>query len=82
VCKSLAHTRCVTDTKFANAHCKPPQMKFWYTTDPDCTPLIAFVNLKSGGQQGKTVYQQLVSLLGEKQVFDLSNGGPTPGYVL
>eukprot|EP00009_Paramoeba_aestuarina_P007324 CAMPEP_0201517084 /NCGR_PEP_ID=MMETSP0161_2-20130828/8291_1 /ASSEMBLY_ACC=CAM_ASM_000251 /TAXON_ID=180227 /ORGANISM="Neoparamoeba aestuarina, Strain SoJaBio B1-5/56/2" /LENGTH=463 /DNA_ID=CAMNT_0047914495 /DNA_START=357 /DNA_END=1748 /DNA_ORIENTATION=+ len=42
-------------------------------------PLIAFVNSRSGGGQGKAVFQKLRKLLSRDQVYDLSQGGPKPG---
>eukprot|EP00727_Mastigamoeba_balamuthi_P004179 m51a1_g13759 putative diacylglycerol kinase alpha (619) ;mRNA; f:230664-232927 len=42
-------------------------------------PLVAFVNRKSGGQQGVTVVSRLRAALNPRQVFDLGEGGPAPG---
>tara|TARA_R110002050_G_scaffold192417_2_gene327371 strand:- start:132 stop:488 length:357 start_codon:yes stop_codon:yes gene_type:complete len=41
-------------------------------------PLIAFINSRSGGGQGKAVFVALRKLLSPAQVFDLSDGGPKP----
>jgi len=41
--------------------------------------IIAFVNGKSGGQQGAKVKQKLEEVLKTDHVFDLSQGGPEPG---
>ena len=45
------------------------------------TPLLVFVNVKSGGQQGLDLISSFRHLLNPHQVFDLQNGGPLPGYV-
>ncbi|CAF1594624.1 unnamed protein product, partial [Adineta ricciae] len=43
------------------------------------TPLLVFVNVKSGGQQGAELITNFRHLLNPHQVFDLQNGGPLPG---
>lgn len=42
-------------------------------------PLLVFVNVKSGGQQGAELITSFRHLLNPHQVFDLHNGGPLPG---
>ena len=42
-------------------------------------PLLVFVNVKSGGQQGADLVTSFRHLLNPHQVFDLQNGGPLPG---
>lgn len=42
----------------------------------DFTPLVVFVNRKSGGQKGAFLYEQLVSNLNPHQVFDLAKHKP------
>jgi len=43
------------------------------------SPLLVFVNVKSGGQQGAELITNFRHLLNPHQVFDLQNGGPLPG---
>jgi hypothetical protein len=45
--------------------------------DPNSTPLVCFVNCKSGGKQGEMVMELLREFLGANQVFDLSRVNPT-----
>eukprot|EP00117_Sycon_ciliatum_P007516 scpid36203/ scgid2956/ Diacylglycerol kinase theta; Diglyceride kinase theta len=46
---------------------------------PDSNPLLTFVNERSGGGQGSEVMTQLVRMLNQHQIFNLSHGGPLPG---
>ncbi|KAF6028330.1 DGKQ [Bugula neritina] len=43
------------------------------------TPLLVFVNTRSGGCQGGQLITGFRKVLNPHQVFDLSNGGPLPG---
>lgn len=46
---------------------------------PNVSPLLVFVNVKSGGQQGADLITSFRHLLNPHQVFDIQNGGPLPG---
>jgi hypothetical protein len=42
--------------------------------------VIAFVNPKSGGQKGRIIFEKLKNYLAKENIFDLTKGGPKPGY--
>nr|XP_022904249.1 eye-specific diacylglycerol kinase isoform X2 [Onthophagus taurus] len=46
------------------------------------TPVIVFINPKSGGNQGVKLLQKFQWLLNPRQVFDLTQGGPKAGVEL
>ncbi|KAH0628448.1 hypothetical protein JD844_009629 [Phrynosoma platyrhinos] len=43
-------------------------------------PLLVFVNPKSGGLKGRDLLYSFRKLLNPHQVFELTNGGPLPGF--
>lgn len=43
------------------------------------SPLLVFVNPKSGGLKGQELLYGFRKLLNPHQVFDMTNGGPLPG---
>ncbi|XP_074850653.1 diacylglycerol kinase theta [Carettochelys insculpta] len=45
-----------------------------------CCPLLVFVNPKSGGLKGRDLLYSFRKLLNPHQVFELTNGGPVPGF--
>ncbi|XP_069877742.1 diacylglycerol kinase theta isoform X1 [Dipodomys merriami] len=49
---------------------------------PDCSPVLVFVNPKSGGLKGRDLLCSFRKLLNPHQVFELTNGGPLPGFHL
>ncbi|XP_038626424.1 diacylglycerol kinase theta isoform X1 [Tachyglossus aculeatus] len=46
----------------------------------NCCPLLVFVNPKSGGLKGRDLLSSFRKLLNPHQVFELTNGGPLPGF--
>ncbi|XP_069092678.1 diacylglycerol kinase theta [Pleurodeles waltl] len=46
----------------------------------NCYPLLVFVNPKSGGLKGRDLLHSFRKLLNPHQVFELTNGGPLPGF--
>uniref|UniRef100_A0A674K5G7 Diacylglycerol kinase n=1 Tax=Terrapene triunguis TaxID=2587831 RepID=A0A674K5G7_9SAUR len=46
----------------------------------NCCPLLVFVNPKSGGLKGRDLLYSFRKLLNPHQVFELTNGGPLPGF--
>ncbi|XP_022410610.1 diacylglycerol kinase theta isoform X4 [Delphinapterus leucas] len=47
---------------------------------PHCRPLLVFVNPRSGGLKGRELLCSFRKLLNPHQVFELTNGGPLPGF--
>uniref|UniRef100_A0A670Y9A8 Diacylglycerol kinase n=1 Tax=Pseudonaja textilis TaxID=8673 RepID=A0A670Y9A8_PSETE len=46
----------------------------------NCCPLLVFVNPKSGGLKGRNLLYSFRKLLNPHQIFELTNGGPLPGF--
>jgi len=84
-CQKKVHSHCV-DFKGEQLQknteiliCKPNHFNLIYNDSPSSTPLIVFINRKSGGQQGTKLFYEFCHLLGREQVFDLADGGPIKG---
>ncbi|XP_050725765.1 diacylglycerol kinase eta-like isoform X3 [Eriocheir sinensis] len=95
-CRSMVHTACrpLHPTRCPLGPCRisivPPIVlstigtdESWEATRPQgCSPLLVFVNSKSGDNQGVRFLRRFKQLLNPAQVFDLMNGGPVLGLRL
>uniref|UniRef100_A0A8C5G628 Diacylglycerol kinase n=1 Tax=Gouania willdenowi TaxID=441366 RepID=A0A8C5G628_GOUWI len=96
-CKNMVHWSCkeLLSSKCPLGQCKvsviPPTALnsidsdgFWKAScPPSCSsPLLVFVNSKSGDSQGVKFLRRFKQLLNPAQVFDLMNGGPHLGLRL
>uniref|UniRef100_A0A3Q0REK9 Diacylglycerol kinase n=1 Tax=Amphilophus citrinellus TaxID=61819 RepID=A0A3Q0REK9_AMPCI len=84
---SLFKTGCLATTdhvEFCCSCCCHDPSGFWKATcPPSCaSPLLVFVNSKSGDNQGVKFLRRFKQLLNPAQVFDLVNGGPHLGLRL
>jgi diacylglycerol kinase (ATP) len=88
-CNCCIHTQCAQECPESLLRCMPVHVDLLLSTalaaetdgcqDAGCTPLVCFVNSRSGGGQGLAVQRKLQRLLAPAQVFDLSEGGPERG---
>ncbi|XP_012222170.2 diacylglycerol kinase eta isoform X2 [Linepithema humile] len=95
-CKATVHTACRPAISIrcplgpAKLSVVPPTAlhsigtdEAWEVVRPiGCSPLLVYVNSKSGDNQGIKFLRRFKQLLNPAQVFDLIKGGPSPGLRL
>ncbi|XP_050417388.1 diacylglycerol kinase delta isoform X2 [Patella vulgata] len=95
-CRAMVHTSCKDNfpKRCPLGQCRvsilPPTAinnidsdGYWEASRPPRTsPLLVYVNTKSGDNQGVKFLRRFKQLLNPAQVFDLMNGGPYPGLRL
>jgi diacylglycerol kinase family enzyme len=87
-CKMTTHTGCLADSTRRLADCVPRHAHLLYpgrrhlasraddAARREFTPVLVFVNTRSGGQQGVALMAKFRRMLGAVQVHDLNDGGP------
>jgi len=77
-CKIQVHTLCLL--KSPDTNCTPKHQKLLLrkpnTYEPDSTPLLVFINSRSGGQQGQYLIRKFKRILNPNQIFDLNQRNP------
>ncbi|ELT92758.1 hypothetical protein CAPTEDRAFT_214359 [Capitella teleta] len=95
-CKSMVHTSCrdnmpsvCTLGQYRISILPPTAISYldsdgyWRASKPEgVSPLLVFVNSKSGDNQGIKMFRKFKQLLNPAQIFDLTNGGPRIGLRL
>ncbi|CAH1781221.1 unnamed protein product [Owenia fusiformis] len=95
-CKAMAHSQCkeLFSKKCPLGQCKVSILPPICVNNTDCdgyfeaskntrhSPLLVFVNSKSGDNQGVKMLRKFKQILNPAQVFDLINGGPKAGLRL
>lgn len=78
----LDRQRSVTLASSKNKSAATPGMHFQIISPPESSPLLVFINPKSGGRQGDRILRKLQYMLNPRQIYDLSKGGPVEGLMM